>query len=132
MASIEIIASDEFVAWYDSLDDRDAEAVNYSVDLLAELGVALDHPHSSAIKSAGFALRELRCQSGGRPLRVFYAFDPLRQAVLLIGGDKTGDGRFYKVMIPRASAIWHQHLEEQRAGLHPGPAGKKKDDGGRG
>jgi hypothetical protein len=59
-------------------------------------------------------------------LRVFYAFDPLRQAILLIGGDKTGDGRFYKVMIPRATAIWEQYLEELRAIM----ARKSKDDGG--
>ena len=40
-------------------------------------------------------MRELRVQSGGRPIRVFYAFDPRRMAILLIGGDKTGDDRFY-------------------------------------
>ncbi len=51
-------------------------------------------------------MRELRIQSRGRPLRVFYAFDPLRQAVLLLGGDKTGDNRFYVSMIPRVEAIW--------------------------
>jgi len=40
-------------------------------------------------------MRELRVQCGGRPLRVFYAFDPTRSAILIIGGDKTGDNRFY-------------------------------------
>lgn len=121
MAAVEVISTDEFVSWYDALDAQDVEAVNYSVELLAEVGVALGYPHSSAIKTAGFSLRELRCQSGGRPLRVFYAFDPLRQAVLLIGGDKTGDSRFYEVMVPRATTIWRQYLAEQEAGLHPPP-----------
>jgi hypothetical protein len=40
-------------------------------------------------------MRELRVQSGGRSLRVFYAFDPTRSAILIIGGDKTRDNRFY-------------------------------------
>jgi len=49
-------------------------------------------------------------------LRVLYAFDPRRQAVLLIGGDKTGDGRFYERMVPKAEAIWEQYLREQGFG----------------
>lgn len=57
-------------------------------------------------------MRELRIQSNGRPLRVFYAFDPKRQAVLLIGGDKTGDARFYDRMIPTAERIWKEYLDE--------------------
>lgn len=49
-------------------------------------------------------------QSGGRPLRVFYAFDPRRMAILLIGGDKTGGSRFYKRMVPIADALYDEHL----------------------
>jgi hypothetical protein len=45
-------------------------------------------------------MRELRVQSSGKPLRVFYAFDPRRMAILLIGGDKTSDKRFYERMVP--------------------------------
>ena len=51
-------------------------------------------------------------QYQGRPYRVFYAFDPKRQAVLLIGGDKTGRDRFYEEMIPQAESIWREYLEE--------------------
>ena len=50
-------------------------------------------------------MRELRIQSEGRPLRVFYAFDPRRSAILLIGGDKTGDDRSYERMIPVAGSV---------------------------
>ena len=47
-------------------------------------------------------MRELRIQSHGDPLRIFYAFDPTRSAILLIGGNKTGqEKRFYKTMIPK-------------------------------
>jgi len=57
-------------------------------------------------------MRELRVQSRGKPLRVFYAFDPRRTAILLIGGDKTGDKRFYKRMIPVADRLYDDHIEE--------------------
>lgn len=59
--------------------------------------------------------RHRRCCSSrghGHPLRVFYAFDPSRNAVLLLGGDKTGDKRFYKTMVPLAEKIWVQYLKE--------------------
>ena len=65
-------------------------------------------------------MRELRVQSGGSPLRVFYAFDPRRSAILLIGGDKTGNDRFYQEFVPRADALYDEHLEELRKeGLIP-------------
>lgn len=59
-------------------------------------------------------MRELRVQIGGRPFRVFYAFDPRRTAILLIGGDKAGDARFYERMIPIADDLYDAHLEEIR------------------
>ncbi len=51
-------------------------------------------------------------QHQGRPYRVFFAFDPRRMAMLLIGGDKTGNKSFYKEMVPKAEAIYAQHLVE--------------------
>lgn len=64
----------------------------------------------AARSSARIDLRELRIQSAGRPLRAFYAFDPVRQAVLLTGGDKTGNDRFYQKMIAEAAALWSEYL----------------------
>lgn len=57
-------------------------------------------------------MRELRVQSGGDPLRGFYAFDPRRTAILLIGGDKTGDDRFYEKMVPIADRLYDEYLVE--------------------
>jgi hypothetical protein len=57
-------------------------------------------------------MRELRVQSGGRPIRIFYAFDPRRQVILLIGGDKTGEGQFYERMIPVADTLYEIYLRE--------------------
>jgi len=109
---LEVVATDEFATWYGDLDERTAEDVSAAVDYLAVVGLALGSPRSSAINGASFALRELRVQSGGHPIRVFYAFDPARQAVLIIGGDKTGDDRFYEHMIPLAERVWKEYLDE--------------------
>lgn len=57
-------------------------------------------------------MKELRVQHEGRPYRVFFAFDPRRCAMLLIGGDKTGKDRFYEEMVPMADAIYAEHLRE--------------------
>jgi hypothetical protein len=59
-------------------------------------------------------MRELRVQSGGRPLRIFYAFDPRRTAILLVGGDKTGDERFYEAFIPVADRLYDEYVDELR------------------
>jgi hypothetical protein len=115
----EVIATDEFTEWYSELEDAVAEDVTEAVDLLGRMGTALGYPHSSAIRGAKAPLRELRIQSKGKPLRVFYAFDPDRNAVLLVGGDKTGDGRFYQRLTRAAERLWKVYLKERAAGLHP-------------
>jgi len=55
-------------------------------------------------------MRELRIQHAGRPYRVLYAFDPRRSALLLIGGDKTGDSKWYEQNVPIADRLYDQHL----------------------
>lgn len=59
-------------------------------------------------------MRELRIQHQGRPLRVLYAFDPRRVAILLLGGDKTGNDRWYDESVPRADRLYDAHLEVLR------------------
>jgi hypothetical protein len=108
----QVVYTDEFGAWFEVLSEAEQDRVYRSVGLLEQYGVTLPFPHSSAVKGAAFALRELRTQAQGDPLRTLYAFDPLRQAVLLIGGDKTGDEQFYSRMIPIAQKIWNNYLEE--------------------
>jgi len=107
--------TDEFEAWYFDLPDPDAEAVAIAISLLQEHGPALGAPRSSSIISSRHAhMRELRVQRGGRPLRVLYAFDPRRTAILLLGGDKTGDKRWYDIYVPRADRLYDEHLEKLR------------------
>jgi hypothetical protein len=59
-------------------------------------------------------MRELRIQVEGKPFRVLYAFNPLRNAILLLGGDKTGNERWYEVNVPLADRLYDEHLKELR------------------
>ena len=97
------------------LSEGQQDAVAARVELLMEHDPNLPHPYSSDIRSSRHGvMRELRIQSGGKPLRVFYAFDPRRTSILLIGGDKTGNDRFYKEYVPVADDLYDEHLEELR------------------
>ena len=82
----------------------------------------LRFPHSSDIKGSRHGvLRELRVQHAGRPYRVLYAFDPRRCALLLIGGDKTGQHRWYDEHVPLAEKLYDEHLETLlKEGRHDG------------
>jgi hypothetical protein len=111
--------TDEFRAWWESLTVAEQNDVTASVQLLMEYGPTLGFPHSSGIEGSKHShMREWRVQSGGRPLRIFYAFDPRRMAILLIGADKTGDDRFYDVYIPIADRLYDDYLDDiRREGL---------------
>ncbi len=113
--------TDEFEEWWRGCPDGVQEDVTAIVLLLEEHGPQLPFPYSSGVLGSKHAhMRELRIQSSGRPIRVFYAFDPRRDAVLLIGGDKTGDKRFYDRLIPIADALYDTHIDEiRREGLIP-------------
>lgn len=108
--------TDEFGAWWDTLGDDERIRLTASVGLLERRGPSLPFPHSSGVGGSRHShMRELRVQVGGRPLRVFYAFDPHRAAILLIGGDKTGRDDFYVRLIPLADRLYDEHLAEVAA-----------------
>jgi hypothetical protein len=85
----EVEFTDEFFVWWNGLDADEQDSV---------------------IKLPN--MRELRVQHEGRPYRVLYAFDPRRVGILLLGGDKTGNVRWYKEYVPKADVIYRQHLRE--------------------
>jgi hypothetical protein len=112
---VEINVVDEFREWYDSLSDTEEERVTAVIDALEEQGVNLREPYSKPIKGSRHdVMHELRPRHKGDPIRVLYCFDPRRQAVLLVGGDKTGDPSFYDRMIPIADDLYEEYLEELR------------------
>jgi hypothetical protein len=109
----EVEFTDEFQVWWNALSEEQQDDVAHSVRFLIEFGPALGFPHSSKVSSSRHPqMRELRTQSGGKPLRTLYAFNPLRSAVLLIGGEKTGDDRWYERFVPVADRLFERHLLE--------------------
>jgi len=104
--------TDEFREWYEvDLSFAEQKSVARVVVMLEDAGPSLPSPYSSGIKGSKFShMRELRIQHEGRPYRVLYAFDPRRSALLLLGGDKTGDSRWYEKMIMKADALYERHL----------------------
>ncbi len=75
--------TDEFGFWFDTLVEREQNRLVAAVQRLEAQGPNLEYPNTSGIaKSRHPRMRELRVQIGGRPIRVFYAFDPRRTAIL--------------------------------------------------
>lgn len=104
--------TDEFEMWWNLLSESEQDSVQVSVMLLGDIGPYLGFPHTSDIRGSRHGnLRELRVQHAGRPYRVLYAFDPRRCAILLIGGDKTGQDRWYQEYVPLAERLYDEHLE---------------------
>ena len=116
----EVEYTDEFGQWWQSLTEAEQESISASVRLLESKEPALGYPHSSAINGSKHGhMRELRTQHTGLPYRTLYAFDPRRMAILLIGGDKTGNDRWYEVHVPIADRLYDEHIEQlQREGEH--------------
>lgn len=105
--------TDEFKVWWDSLDEDAQDKIAAAVVNLEKYGPSLPFPVSSGLKGSRYAhMRELRIQIDGKPFRVLYAFNPKRTAILLIGGDKTGDDRWYEKNVPVADRLYEQHLKE--------------------
>ena len=113
----EVEYTDEFEEWWEMLSEAEQDAVAFSVGLLQSEGPSLKFPHSTDVRqSRHSSMRELRSQCKGKPLRTFYSFDSRRVALLLIGGSKTGDDRFYDEMAPVADRIYDNYLKEIQEG----------------
>lgn len=111
----EVEYTDELGEWWGTLTEAEQESIDASVRLLEEKGPNLGFPHTSGIEGSRHAhMRELRVQHEGRPYRVLYAFDPRRCAILLIGGDKTGNNRWYNVHVPLADKLYDAHVAALR------------------
>jgi len=103
--------TDEFEEWWNGLTGEEQEDVRAKVILLRRDGPLLRRPHSDIIASSKHPnMKELIVQYSGKPYRVLYAFDPRRCAILLIGGDKTGDERWYKRFVPIADRLYDEHI----------------------
>jgi hypothetical protein len=110
----EVEYTDEFDEWFDGLGEEAQEDVALAVEKLEERGPALPRPLADSVEGSRHSnMKELRPL--GTNIRVLFAFDPRRRAILLIGGDKTDRwSEFYEEMIPVADDLYDEHLDELR------------------
>lgn len=109
----EVEYTNQFEDWWYTLDEQEQDSIDMVVGLLEEKGPSLPYPYSSAISTSRHPhMRELRVQHKGLPYRILYAFDPRRTAILLIGGNKTGNDRWYAAYVPIADRLYDEHLDE--------------------
>lgn len=117
MVDIELIAQ-----WLAALDTRSQEQVVAAIELLEEHGPHLGRPLVDTVTTSRHRnMKELRPGSAGRSeLRILFAFDPQRQAILLIAGDKSGNWqRWYKKNIPVADELFDDHLRTLKGEREP-------------
>jgi hypothetical protein len=108
----EVEYTEQFEDWWSTLSEREQEALTAAVEALEDRGPALGRPFVDAIQTSRHAnMKELRPRGGN--MRVMFAFDPRRTAILLIGGDKTGQWEsWYAEMVPIADVLYDEHLRD--------------------
>lgn len=113
--SWEVEYTDQFGTWWDSLEADDQDAVYAAVRELMVVGPTLGRPLVDTIQHSRHSnMKELR--PSATAIRVLFAFDPRRTAILLIGGDKTNRwDTWYERAIPIADSLYDEHLAALRA-----------------
>lgn len=111
----ELVLLDDFAAWLDEQEEDRRIKILGHLDLLEERGPLLGRPYVDTLKGSKIPnLKELRVQHKTEPIRILFAFDPKQQAVIILGGSKQGDKRWYDTNIPLAENKFFEHLENQR------------------
>lgn len=109
--------SDEFGEWWDGLTAAEQKSVDFTVSLLQELGPTLKDAlffrrGNVAARAYARTAHSARRSAVSRAVRI----DPRRAAMLLVGGDKTGNNRWYEEYVPVADAVYNRHLRELERG----------------
>ncbi|MBT0722490.1 type II toxin-antitoxin system RelE/ParE family toxin [Rosenbergiella collisarenosi] len=109
----EVITTDVFDEWFLAQEESLREDVLAAIGVLEEMGPQLGRPYVDTLKGSDIPnMKELRVQHAGNPIRAFFAFDPIRRAIVLCAGDKTGlnEKRFYRDMLRLAENEYRKHL----------------------
>lgn len=107
--------TDEFAEWWEGLTVSQQEDITARVELLEQHGPSLGRPVVDRVTASAFHnMKELRCSSDGA-LRVLFAFDPRREAILIVGGDKSDEwAAWYETAIPEADKLYAEYLRDLR------------------
>lgn len=100
--------------WLDSLRRSDYKKVFTALEALEEQGPNLGRPFADQVKNSRYKnMKELRPR--GKNLRLLFAFDPNRKAIILVAGDKTNNWiKWYEQNIPIADQRFSEHLENNK------------------
>jgi hypothetical protein len=110
-----IIYRRRYSAWFRKCGEELQDEILAHLEVLTIVGPNLGRPRVDHIKSSAHQnMKELRVQFKGDPVRILFAFDPDRRAVLLLGGAKTGDDRWYRRNVPLADQEFSFHLQEMQ------------------
>jgi hypothetical protein len=108
----DIEVTKEFEAWWDERTDAERRSLTTIIDVLEAQGPSLGRPYADKVRSSDYpTMKELRIQHAGEPYRILFSFDPRSTAILLIGGNKTGDRRWYERFVPIADRLFKNHLQ---------------------
>jgi hypothetical protein len=113
-----VATTEHFDEWFGDLGGAEQAEVIANVELLKVMGPQLRRPHADTLNGSKHAqMKELRADTSESVLRIAFAFDPTREAILLVGGDKSGvsQKRFYKRLIAKADELYDEHLERVRS-----------------
>jgi hypothetical protein len=114
----DVVLHEDVDTWFARLcgeDPESADLIEEAIDHLAREGPRLGRPLVDRIKgSRHHNMKELRpASSGASEVRILFAFDPHRQAILLVAGDRSGDWRgWYERNVPLADRRFDEHLAE--------------------
>ncbi len=102
--------TDQFEHWWDTLSVEDQQGIDAAVRVLEERGPGLGRPLVDTVEGSRHAnIKELRVGT----IRILFAFDPRRAAILLLGGDKRDRWQeFYTQIIPLADRLFDEHLKQ--------------------
>ncbi len=117
MEEWEVWVTDEWLAWFRTVDHDSQALIVDAIDRPVEAGPNLGRPLVDLVQGASVHnMKELRPASSGRSeLRILLVFDPGCSAILLVGGDKSGDWQgWYRRTIPQAELLYEQYLTERR------------------
>jgi hypothetical protein len=109
----QVVFHPEFDEWFLKQPTGLQDETQVWLTLLRRVGPQLGRPHVDTVETSAFRnMKELRIQYKGKPWRMLFAFDPLRNAVMLVGGMKAGQKRWYKVHVPIADKRFAQYTSE--------------------
>lgn len=109
-------ATGEFGDWFGNQNQIAKEEIVTVIELLRSKGPALGRPYADRLKGSRFAnMKELRVNARRLAIRIAFAFDPNRKAILLVAGDKRGvnQSRFCRQLIALADALYARHLSKR-------------------